>query len=32
MGNIYADMIANYVVSDDDVDYLYRNYFRYSVR
>ncbi|MBR6557005.1 MAG: hypothetical protein IKT60_06200 [Clostridia bacterium] len=32
LGKIYADMIANYGVSDNDVDYLYRNYFRYSVR
>ena len=29
---IYTDMIANYGVKDDDVDYLYRTYFRYNVR
>ncbi len=28
---IYADMVANYGVNDDDVDYLFRNYFRYNI-
>ena len=28
---IYADMVANYGVSDNDVDYLFRNYFRYNI-
>ncbi len=32
LGKIYADMVSNYGVGDSDVDYLYRNYFRYSVR
>lgn len=28
---IYADMVANFGVSDNDVDYLFRNYFRYNI-
>lgn len=28
---IYADMVANYGVGDNDVDYLFRNYFRYNI-
>ena len=32
LGKIYADMVSNYGVGDSDVDYLCRNYFRYSVR
>ena len=31
LSKIYADMVANHGM-DDDVDYLYRNYFRHNIR
>ena len=31
LSKIYADMVANHGM-DDDVDYLYRNYFHHNIR